>query len=109
VNYEGKLINGKVFDSSKKKKPDGSAGEPIVFPLSGVIPCWSEGVQKLKIGAQAQLTCPSDTAYGPQGHPPEIPGNSTLIFDVELLEIVKAEPAMLRLSGSEAGTWQHTK
>jgi hypothetical protein len=50
-------------------------------------------VQHLKVGAQAQLTCPSDLAYGPQGHPPEIPGNSTLIFDVELLDIVKAEPA----------------
>jgi len=93
VNYVGKLINGKEFDSSKKKKADGSGGEPIVFPLSGVIPCWSEGVQKLKVGASAQLTCPSDLAYGPQGHPPEIPGNSVLVFDVELLDIVKAEPA----------------
>ncbi len=85
VHYEGKLISGKVFDSSLKK-------EPIEFPLAGVIPCWSEGVQKLKVGGKAQLTCPSDLAYGPQGHPPEIPGNSTLIFDVELLDIVKAEP-----------------
>jgi len=93
VHYTGKLISGKQFDSSRDKKPDGSGGEPIEFPLAGVIPCWSEGVQHLKVGAQAQLTCPSDLAYGPQGHPPEIPGNSTLIFDVELLDIVKAEPA----------------
>jgi FKBP-type peptidyl-prolyl cis-trans isomerase len=89
VNYEGKLISGKVFDSSTKN----GETKPIEFPLAGVIPCWSEGMQTLKVGATAQLTCPSDLAYGPQGHPPEIPGNSTLIFNVELLEIVKAEPA----------------
>jgi FKBP-type peptidyl-prolyl cis-trans isomerase len=93
VHYTGKLINGKKFDSSHDKRPDGSGGEPVEFPLAGVIPCWSEGVQQLKVGSQAQLTCPSDLAYGPQGNPPVIPGNSVLVFDVELLEIVKADPA----------------
>jgi FKBP-type peptidyl-prolyl cis-trans isomerase len=91
VHYTGKLLNGKKFDSSKDKRPDGSGGDPVEFPLAGVIPCWSEGVQQLKVGSQAQLTCPSDLAYGPQGNPPVIPGNSVLVFDVELLEIVKAD------------------
>jgi FKBP-type peptidyl-prolyl cis-trans isomerase FkpA len=85
VHYEGKLTGGKVFDSSIKR------GEPVEFPLAGVIPCWSEGVQQIKVGGKAQLTCPSDLAYGPQGNPPTIPGNSVLVFDVELLEIMKAE------------------
>jgi FKBP-type peptidyl-prolyl cis-trans isomerase len=88
VHYEGKLINGKVFDSSIKRK------EPIDFPLTGVIACWTEGVQQMKVGGKAQLTCPSDLAYGAEGRPPQIPGNSVLIFDVELLEILKAEPAV---------------
>jgi len=87
VNYKGTLRDGSVFDSSAQH------GGPAEFPLAGVIPCWGEGVQKLKVGAKAQLTCPSDTAYGPQGHPPEIPGNSTLVFDVELLDIVKEDAA----------------
>ncbi|MEO8316451.1 MAG: FKBP-type peptidyl-prolyl cis-trans isomerase [Pseudomonadota bacterium] len=87
VHYEGKLIDGKVFDSSIKR------GEPAEFPLAGVIPCWGEGVQQLKVGAKAKLVCPSDLAYGPQGQPPTIPGNSVLVFDVELLEIMKAAPA----------------
>lgn len=84
VHYEGKLISGKVFDSSKER------GEPMTFPLGGVIPCWTEGVQKLKVGGTAQLVCPPELAYGEQGNP-TIPGNSTLHFDVELLEIVKEE------------------
>lgn len=84
VHYEGKLINGKVFDTSKGK-------DPVEFPLAGVIPCWGEGLQQIKVGSKAQLVCPSDAAYGPQGQPPTIPGNSVLIFEVELLEIVKAE------------------
>ena len=85
VNYEGKLISGKVFDSSIKR------GEPATFPLAAVIPCWGKGMQQIKVGGKAQLTCPADQAYGPEGHPPEIPGNSVLVFDVELLEIVKAD------------------
>lgn len=87
VHYEGKLLNGKVFDSSIKR------GEPVTFPLAGVVPCWTEGMQQIKVGAKAQLTCPSDQAYGEQGRPPAIPGNSVLVFDVELIEIVKEDPA----------------
>lgn len=89
VMYEGKLINGKVFDASAKHP----GGGPDEFPLNQVVPCWGEGIQQLKVGAKATLTCPSDAAYGPQGQPPTIPGNSVLIFDVELLEIVKAQAA----------------
>jgi FKBP-type peptidyl-prolyl cis-trans isomerase FkpA len=83
VNYEGKLTNGTVFDSSYKR------GEPISFPLSGVIKCWTEGVQKMHVGETAQLVCPSDIAYGDRGSPPAIPGGSTLVFKVELLGIEK--------------------
>ena len=84
VHYEGRLIDGKVFDSSIAR------GEPATFPLNGVIPCWTEGVQAMKVGGKAQLTCPAELAYGPNGHPPAIPPQSTLVFDVELIEIVKA-------------------
>ena len=64
--------------------------EPAVFPLGGVIKCWTEGVGHMKIGEKAKLTCPSDTAYGDGGRPPVIPGGATLIFDVELLDVMKA-------------------
>jgi FKBP-type peptidyl-prolyl cis-trans isomerase FkpA len=83
VHYEGKLTDGTVFDSSRKRN------EPATFPLSGVIKCWTEGVARMKVGERAILTCPSDLGYGDQGQPPNIPGGATLIFDVELLEIVK--------------------
>lgn len=83
VHYEGRLIDGKVFDSSIAR------GEPTEFPLSGVIGCWTEGVQSIKVGGKAQLICPSNMAYGPRGQPPDIPPHSTLVFDVELIEIVK--------------------
>jgi FKBP-type peptidyl-prolyl cis-trans isomerase FkpA len=81
VNYRGTLPDGTEFDSSYKRNA------PISFPLSGVIPCWTEGVQMMKVGGKAQLTCPAEIAYGPVGHPPEIPGGATLIFEVELLGI----------------------
>ncbi len=81
VNYEGKLSDGTVFDSSYKR------GQPISFPLHGVIPCWTEGVQKMKVGETARLVCPSDIAYGDRGRPPVIPGGATLDFKVELLAI----------------------
>jgi FKBP-type peptidyl-prolyl cis-trans isomerase FkpA len=81
VNYEGRLINGTVFDSSYKR------GQPAEFPLNGVIKCWTEGVQKMKVGEKARLVCPSDIAYGDRGRPPTIPGGATLVFDVELLGI----------------------
>ncbi len=82
VNYEGRFVNGKVFDSSIERK------EPAEFPLDGVIACWTEGVQLMKVGGKAQLTCPSNLAYGEEGHPPQMPGGATLVFDVELLEIL---------------------
>ncbi len=82
VHYEGRLIDGTVFDSSKKR------GEPATFPLKGVVKCWTEGLQQMKVGGKATLVCPSDTAYGDRGSPPAIPPGSTLVFDVELLEIV---------------------
>jgi FKBP-type peptidyl-prolyl cis-trans isomerase FkpA len=84
VHYEGRLIDGKVFDSSIAR------GEPATFPLSGVIACWTEGVQTMKVGGKAQLVCPANLAYGANGSPPTIPPQSTLVFDVELIEIVKA-------------------
>jgi FKBP-type peptidyl-prolyl cis-trans isomerase FkpA len=88
VNYRGTLIDGTEFDSSYKRN------EPAEFPLKNVIPCWTNGVQMMKVGGKAKLVCPSDVAYGDQGHPPVIPGGSTLIFEIELLEIVKpAAPA----------------
>ena len=81
VNYRGTLIDGTEFDSSYKRN------EPAQFPLSGVIRCWTEGVQKMKVGGKARLVCPSDIAYGAKGHPPVIPGGATLVFEIELLEI----------------------
>jgi FKBP-type peptidyl-prolyl cis-trans isomerase len=83
VHYEGRLIDGKVFDSSIER------GEPATFPLSGVIACWTEGVQTMKVGGKAQLVCPANLAYGPNGSPPTIPPQATLVFDVELIEIMK--------------------
>jgi FKBP-type peptidyl-prolyl cis-trans isomerase FkpA len=80
VHYHGTLRNGTVFDSSVQR------GESISFPLSGVIPCWTEGVQKMKVGGKAKLVCPSETAYGDGGQGP-IPGGATLVFEVELLAI----------------------
>ncbi len=81
VNYEGKLTDGTVFDSSYARK------EPAEFPLTNVVPCWTEGLQKMKVGEKAQLVCPSAIAYGDSGHPPSIPGGATLVFTVELLSI----------------------
>lgn len=86
VHYAGRFTSGEEFDSSVKN------GGPVTFPLDRVIPCWTEGLQLMKVGGKAQLVCPSGLAYGPGGKPPTIPANSTLVFDVELLEIVKAPP-----------------
>jgi FKBP-type peptidyl-prolyl cis-trans isomerase len=87
VNYEGKLLDGTIFDSSYKR------GQPIEFPLNGVIPCWTEGVQKMKVGGEATLVCPSSIAYGDRGSPPAIPPGATLVFKVELLGVTPAAPA----------------
>jgi FKBP-type peptidyl-prolyl cis-trans isomerase FkpA len=81
VNYRGTFVDGKEFDSSAKN------GGPISFPLNRVIPCWTEGVQKMKLGGKAKLTCPSAIAYGPRGAGGVIPPNATLQFEVELLAI----------------------
>jgi len=86
LHYHGTLIDGAVFDSSKER------GEPVVFPLNGVIPCWTEGVARMKVGGAARLVCPADLAYGERGAPPKIKPGATLVFDVELLEIVKSTP-----------------
>ena len=87
VHYHGTLIDGTVFDSSVERK------EPAEFPLNRVVPCWTEGVQKLTVGGKAKLVCPSSIAYGDMGRPPKIPGGATLLFEVELLEIKPPPPA----------------
>ena len=79
VNYRGTFPDGKEFDASR--------GNPISFQLNRVIPCWTEGVQKMKVGGKARLTCPSATAYGPRGAGGVIPPNATLLFEVELLGV----------------------
>ncbi len=81
VHYQGTFPDGKEFDSSYKR------GEPIEFPLSGVIKCWTEGVAMMKIGGKSKLTCPSSIAYGARGAGGVIPPNATLVFEVELLGI----------------------
>ena len=81
VHYRGTFPDGKEFDSSYKRN------EAIEFPLSGVIPCWTEGVQRMKVGGKAKLTCPSAIAYGSRGAGGVIPPNATLLFEVELLAI----------------------
>jgi FKBP-type peptidyl-prolyl cis-trans isomerase FkpA len=83
VHYRGTLTDGTEFDSSYKRNT------PATFPLRGVIKCWTEGLQKMKVGGKAKLVCPSDIAYGDAGRPPTIPPGATLVFEVELLEIVK--------------------
>lgn len=81
VHYRGTLPDGKEFDSSYKRN------ESIEFPLSRVIPCWTEGVQLMKVGGKAKLTCPPATAYGDRGAGGVIPPKATLLFEVELLAI----------------------
>ena len=85
VHYRGTLTDGTEFDSSYKRN------EPASFGLNQVIKCWTEGVQKMKVGEKAQLVCPSGLAYGDQGRP-SIPGGATLIFEIELLEIAASTP-----------------
>ncbi len=84
VNYRGTLTDGTEFDSSYKRN------EPATFPLNGVIPCWTEGLQKMKVGGKAELVCPSDLAYGEDGRP-SIPGGAVLTFEIELLDVTPGQ------------------
>lgn len=81
VNYRGTLPDGKEFDSSYKRN------QSAKFPLSRVIPCWTEGVQMMKAGGKAKLVCPPELAYGARGAGRDVPPNATLIFEVELLDV----------------------
>jgi len=83
VHYHGMLIDGSVFDSSVER------GEPAQFPLGGVIPGWTEGLQLMKVGEKFKFTIPAELAYGARSPSPKIPANSALVFEVELLEVVK--------------------
>ena len=83
VHYHGTLPDGTVFDSSVQRN------EPATLPLDRVIKCWTEGVQQMKVGGKSKLVCPADVAYGDRGAPPRIKPGATLVFEVELLEIVK--------------------
>ena len=83
VHYRGVLADGREFDSSYKRNA------PATFPLGRVIPCWTEGMQKMKVGGKATLTCPPATAYGERGAGAAVPPNATLSFEIELLAIEK--------------------
>lgn len=85
VHYTGKLIDGTTFDSSVNRGP-------ATFSLTGVIACWTEGLQKMHVGERALLGCPSQIAYGDRGHPGMIPGGAVLVFEVELIDIVAPRP-----------------
>ena len=83
VHYRGTLADGKEFDSSYKRNA------PATFPLGRVIPCWTQGLQKMKVGGKARLVCPPATAYGDRGAGGAVPPNATLTFEVELIAIEK--------------------
>ena len=84
VHYHGTTPDGEVFDSSVERK------QPATFPLNGVIPCWTEALQTMKVGGKSRIVCPPDLAYGDRGTPNIKPG-STLVFDVELLDVQKGQ------------------
>jgi len=87
VRYRGTLIDGTEFDSSAR------GHDPATLGVNNVIRCWTEGLQKMKVGGQAKFVCPADIAYGDRGAPPAIPPGATLVFDVELVEVAKATPS----------------
>jgi len=100
VNYEGRLTDGTVFDSSVQH------GQPATVPLTGVIKCWTEALQLVKVGGKSQLVCPADLAYGDQGWPPLIKPGATLVFEVELLGI--SQPSVQTAPQSEqASFWYY--
>ncbi len=86
VDYHGTFADGRVFDSSRE------SGEPAVFALGGVMPCFAEGIQRMQVGGKAKLVCAPELAYGDQGFPPLVPPGATLIFELELLEVVGPTP-----------------
>ena len=90
VHYRGTFPDGREFDSSYKR------GQPAEFPLNRVIKCWTEGVQRMKVGGKAKLTCPPSIAYGERGAGGPIPPNATLQFEVELLRYRDASDGPLR-------------
>jgi FKBP-type peptidyl-prolyl cis-trans isomerase FkpA/FKBP-type peptidyl-prolyl cis-trans isomerase FklB len=95
VHYKGTLRDGSAFDSSTER------GQPATFPLNRVIPCWTEGLQKLQVGGKAKLGCPSSIAYGDRGAPPKIKPGAALLFEVELLAI--EAPSASAPAGSPQG------
>ena len=97
VHYHGTLRDGTVFDSSKER------GTPATFPLNRVIPCWTEAVQKMKVGGKAKISCPSSLASGDRGAPPKIKPGAPLVFEVELLGIETKEAAPAAPGAAPAG------
>ena len=81
VHYHGTLRTGTIFDSSRLR------GTPLDISMDDVIPCWAEGMQRMKIGGKARFVCPADLAYGDRGAPPGIPGGAALVFEIDLLSI----------------------
>jgi len=86
IEYHGSLTDGTVFDTSRVE-----GGTPATFSLTEVVPCFAEGVSRMKVGGTSKLICPPDLAYGDRGFPPRIPPGATLIFEIELVEIIAAE------------------
>jgi FKBP-type peptidyl-prolyl cis-trans isomerase FkpA len=100
VNYEGRLTDGTVFDSSTQH------GGPATVPLNGVIKCWTEALQLAKVGSKSRLVCPADLAYGDQGWPPLIKPGATLVFEVELLGISQPS-AQTAPQSKQASFWYY--